>query len=144
MHDVPHGAALLRRRWWFLAALGRCHTFGTFTMRRRAVVHSKGAVIFALTGALFRRPRPDGSPVLGGGVPAMVFGVTTPTASPLLAASDAHSICGLTHPARLAAAPILQVHTIDGAVMLLKALVVLARRFWGLGTPPPSMKRAGG
>ena len=40
--------------------------------------------------------------------------------------------------------------TIDGALSFLRgpfsliALVVLARRCWGLGTPPPSLKRAEG
>jgi len=53
------------------------------------------------------------SPRVGwGGVPAMVFGVTTPTASPLLAVSDARYVCGLTHPGAVKLLRF-RVHTID-------------------------------
>lgn len=91
-----------------------------------------------------------GPPCKVGGSLAVVFGVTNPSALLLLAASDARIYVRFFHLARLAAAPILQVHTIDGAFTLLHghfsliALTVLALRYWGLGTPPPSMKRAGG
>ena len=88
-------------------------------------------------------------PCGAGGIPALVFGVTTPTASPSLAASDARFVRGLTHPDAVRLFRF-RVHTIDGALTFLRgpfsriALMVLALRCWGLCTPPPSLKRAGG
>jgi len=71
-------------------------------------------------------------PLWVGGVPAMVFGVTTPAASPLLAASDARSIYGLTHPDAVRLFRF-RVHTIDRGHSLAE-LMGLARL---LGSSPP-------
>jgi len=62
----------------------------------------------------------------------MVFGVTTPTALPLLAASDARYFCGLTHPDAVRLFRF-RMHTIDRGHSLTE-LTGLARL---LGSSPP-------
>ena len=79
------------------------------------------------------------------GVPALVFGVTTPTASPSLAASDARSVCGLTHPGAVKLLRF-RVHTIDRGHSLadITGCPDLSGPVAGVIAPPPSLKRAGG
>jgi len=69
------------------------------TAKKGAVIRSPGRFLAAGHGL-------TAPPCKVGGYLAVVFGVTIPSASLLLAASDARSVCGLTHPARLSAVPI--------------------------------------